>query len=153
MSEYLLFFVNFKVVETSFHYPFFHLTSSDRMVSFQQRPSIIGIPRYLDSWHAATETARYEGVRGFYRGITSSLLKNIPSASITFVMYENILKLLKVAQKNWNFWTPCVAFRNFVPLNKQFAFFFNLIFKTSIFRLQIRRWSVCAVGCNFTQTQ
>lgn len=65
----------------------------------QQRPSSNGIPKYLDSWHAVSETARFEGVRGFYRGITSSLLKNIPSASITFVMYENFLKLFKVSQK------------------------------------------------------
>ncbi|KAI0516325.1 hypothetical protein KFK09_008997 [Dendrobium nobile] len=64
----------------------------------QQRPSSDGIPKYLDSWHVASETARFEGARGFYRGITSSLLKNIPSASITFVMYENILKLFKLSQ-------------------------------------------------------
>lgn len=68
----------------------------------QQRPSSNGIPKYLDSWHAVSETARFEGVRGFYRGITSSLLKNIPSASITFVMYENFLKLFKVSQKTEN---------------------------------------------------
>ncbi|XP_043712828.1 folate transporter 1, chloroplastic [Telopea speciosissima] len=61
----------------------------------QQRPNIDGIPRYVDSWHVVKETARFEGLNGFYRGITSNLLKNLPAASITFVVYENVLKLLK----------------------------------------------------------
>lgn len=42
---------------------------------------------------------RYEGVRGFYRGITSNLLKNLPAASLTFVVYENVMKLLKGAKE------------------------------------------------------
>ncbi|PKA61429.1 Folate transporter 1, chloroplastic [Apostasia shenzhenica] len=64
----------------------------------QQRPTSSGMPKYMDSWHVVTETARFEGIRGFYRGITSNLLKNVPAASITFVVYENILKLFKAAQ-------------------------------------------------------
>lgn len=62
----------------------------------QQRPSADGIPKYSDSWHVIKETARFEGICGFYRGITSNLLKNIPAASITFVVYEKVLSLLKV---------------------------------------------------------
>ncbi|XP_062144438.1 folate transporter 1, chloroplastic isoform X1 [Alnus glutinosa] len=64
----------------------------------QQRPSSDGIPRYMDSWHVVKETARFEGVRGFYKGITPNLLKNVPAASITFIVYENVLKLLKNAR-------------------------------------------------------
>ncbi|XP_008812193.1 folate transporter 1, chloroplastic isoform X1 [Phoenix dactylifera] len=64
----------------------------------QQRPGSDGIPKFRDSWHVVRETARFEGIRGFYRGITSNLLKNIPAASITFVVYENVLKLLRIAQ-------------------------------------------------------
>nr|XP_010917681.1 folate transporter 1, chloroplastic [Elaeis guineensis] len=64
----------------------------------QQRPGGDGIPKYWDSWHVLRETARFEGIRGFYRGITSNLLKNIPAASITFVVYENVLKLFRIAQ-------------------------------------------------------
>lgn len=60
----------------------------------QQRPSCDGILKYSDSWHVVKETARFEGLRGFYRGITSNLLKNIPAASIMFVVYENVLSLL-----------------------------------------------------------
>ena len=45
---------------------------------------------------------RFEGVRGFYKGITPNLLKNVPAASITFIVYENVLKLLKMARrKDW----------------------------------------------------
>nr|BAB10914.1 unnamed protein product [Arabidopsis thaliana] len=61
----------------------------------QQRPSTNGIPRYIDSLHVIRETARYEGLRGFYRGLTANLLKNVPASSITFIVYENVLKLLK----------------------------------------------------------
>uniref|UniRef100_A0A7N0UXA3 Folate transporter 1, chloroplastic n=1 Tax=Kalanchoe fedtschenkoi TaxID=63787 RepID=A0A7N0UXA3_KALFE len=61
----------------------------------QQRPGSNGIPRYMHTWHVLKETARFEGVRGFYRGITPNILKNAPAASITFVVYENVVKLLK----------------------------------------------------------
>ncbi|KAH9711233.1 Folate transporter 1 [Citrus sinensis] len=65
----------------------------------QQRPSGNGIPRYVDSWHVIRETARFEGLRGFYRGITPNLLKNVPASSITFIVYENVLNFLKKARK------------------------------------------------------
>ncbi|XAR73825.1 hypothetical protein NMG60_11007923 [Bertholletia excelsa] len=64
----------------------------------QQRPSKDGIPIYIDSWHVVKETARYEGLKGFYRGITANMLKNIPAASITFIVYENVLNLLKLTR-------------------------------------------------------
>ncbi|PAN45176.1 hypothetical protein PAHAL_9G099300 [Panicum hallii] len=65
----------------------------------QQRPGSDGTPKYSNSWHVVKETAKYEGVRGFYRGITSNLLKNLPAASLTFVVYENVVKLFKAAKE------------------------------------------------------
>lgn len=65
----------------------------------QQRPSGNGIPRYMDSWHVIRQAARFEGLRGFYRGVTPNLLKNVPAASITFIVYENVLNFLKEARK------------------------------------------------------
>ncbi|CAL9773963.1 unnamed protein product [Musa acuminata subsp. burmannicoides] len=65
----------------------------------QQRPNIDGIPKYLDSWHVVKDTARFEGLGGFYRGITSNILKNIPASSITFVVYENVLHILKLNRR------------------------------------------------------
>ncbi|KAM3363076.1 folate transporter 1, chloroplastic isoform X1 [Capsicum galapagoense] len=67
----------------------------------QQRPSTTGVPRYMDSWHVVKETARFEGLRGFYRGITPNMLKNIPAASITFIVYENVLNLLKLSRREY----------------------------------------------------
>ncbi|KAF2573873.1 hypothetical protein F2Q70_00000795 [Brassica cretica] len=61
----------------------------------QQRPSTNGMPRYIDSLHVIRETARFEGLRGFYKGLTANLLKNVPASSITFIVFENVLKLLK----------------------------------------------------------
>uniref|UniRef100_A0A804P8D2 Folate transporter 1 chloroplastic n=1 Tax=Zea mays TaxID=4577 RepID=A0A804P8D2_MAIZE len=65
----------------------------------QQRPGTDGTPKYSNSWHVVKETAKYEGVRGFYRGITSNLLKNLPAASLTFVVYENVIKLFKATKE------------------------------------------------------
>ncbi|XP_051140067.1 folate transporter 1, chloroplastic isoform X3 [Andrographis paniculata] len=64
----------------------------------QQRPCIEGIPRYMDSLHVVKETARFEGLRGFYRGMTANVLKNAPASSVTFIVYENVLNLLKLAR-------------------------------------------------------
>ncbi|MCI03129.1 folate transporter/carrier-like protein, partial [Trifolium medium] len=66
----------------------------------QQRPDGDGIPRYINSWHVVKETARFEGIRGFYKGITPNLLINIPVASMSFIVYENVLKLLKLSKRN-----------------------------------------------------
>ncbi|KAG6519214.1 hypothetical protein ZIOFF_022706 [Zingiber officinale] len=44
-----------------------------------------------------TRRCRFEGLRGFYRGLTSNLLKNIPASSITFVVYENVLRILRLS--------------------------------------------------------
>ncbi|KAL6274016.1 hypothetical protein ACE6H2_024708 [Prunus campanulata] len=84
-----------KVAAVLLSYPFQVMRSR-----LQQRPSSEGIPRYMDSWHVIRETVRFEGVRGFYKGITPNLLKNVPAASITFIVYENVLKFLKFARTN-----------------------------------------------------
>ncbi|KAJ0982346.1 hypothetical protein J5N97_010601 [Dioscorea zingiberensis] len=63
--------------------------------SYIQRPNCDGSPKYLDSLHVMKETARFEGIRGFYKGVTANLMKNLPAASITFVVYENVLNLLQ----------------------------------------------------------
>ncbi|XP_068650185.1 folate transporter 1, chloroplastic isoform X2 [Aristolochia californica] len=66
----------------------------------QQRPNTDGVPKYANSWHVVKETLRFEGIRGFYKGITANLLKNVPAASITFVVYENVLNLLRLRDRN-----------------------------------------------------
>ncbi|TYG49592.1 hypothetical protein ES288_D10G106200v1 [Gossypium darwinii] len=71
-----------------------------RLLELEHRPSKEGIPRYMNSWHVVKETARFEGIRGFYKGITPNLLKNVPASSITFIVYENVLKLLRPKRRN-----------------------------------------------------
>ncbi|CAJ1942471.1 unnamed protein product [Sphenostylis stenocarpa] len=66
----------------------------------QQRPSDDGVPRYMGTWHVVKETARFEGVRGYYKGITANLLRNAPASSIIFIVYENVLKYLKPSRRN-----------------------------------------------------
>lgn len=38
---------------------------------------------------------RYEGTRGFYKGLLPSLLRVTPATAITFVVYENVFHALK----------------------------------------------------------
>ncbi|XP_024030201.1 folate transporter 1, chloroplastic [Morus notabilis] len=83
-----------KIVAMLLSYPFQVIRAR-----LQQRPCNEGVPRYMDSLHVVKDTARFEGLRGFYRGITPNLLKNVPAASITFIVYENVLNLLKSARR------------------------------------------------------
>ncbi|CAN1813996.1 Folate transporter 1, chloroplastic [Linum perenne] len=64
---------------------------------FQQRPGVDGTQRYINSFHVVKETFRFEGFRGFYKGITPTILKSLPTSAITFLVYENVLKFLKLA--------------------------------------------------------
>ncbi|KAL9269813.1 Folate transporter 1, chloroplastic-like protein [Drosera capensis] len=84
-----------KVIATLFTYPFQVVRAR-----LQQRPNTNGIPRYADSWHVIKETARFEGARGFYKGITANLLKNVPASSITFIVYEIVLRMLKLTSRD-----------------------------------------------------
>lgn len=39
-------------------------------------------------------TFQHEGLRGFYKGLFPNLLKVVPSASITYMVYESMKKSL-----------------------------------------------------------
>jgi len=41
-------------------------------------------------------TLQYEGVSGFYKGILPNLLKVVPAASITYIVYEAMKKNLSL---------------------------------------------------------
>ncbi|XP_058106016.1 folate transporter 1, chloroplastic isoform X3 [Magnolia sinica] len=93
--DYAVLGASSKIAAILFTYPYQVIRAR-----LQQRPSIEGIPKYMDSWHVVKETVRFEGIRGFYRGITSNLLKNVPAASITFVVYENVLSLFRLTRSS-----------------------------------------------------
>ncbi|KAH7442441.1 hypothetical protein KP509_03G088700 [Ceratopteris richardii] len=61
----------------------------------QQRPLRDGRVKYTGIWHTSAEILKHEGATGFYKGIVPSLLKNVPASSITFLVYEMVLKLLQ----------------------------------------------------------
>ena len=61
----------------------------------QQRPSEDGVSRYLNTWDTFKATMRYEGVRGLYKGIIPNLLRVVPSSSLTFLVYESVMKFLQ----------------------------------------------------------
>ena len=50
--------------------------------------------KYSGMLDAMRMTWRYEGWRGFYRGLTPQLLKTAPSSAITFLIYETVVKFL-----------------------------------------------------------
>ncbi|KAK4765491.1 hypothetical protein SAY86_026581 [Trapa natans] len=91
--DYAILGASSKLAAILFSYPFQVIRTR-----LQQRPSADGTPRYLDSWHVLKETARFEGLRGFYKGITPNIIKNVPASSITFIVYENVMSLLRLAR-------------------------------------------------------
>ncbi|KAK4754080.1 hypothetical protein SAY87_002184 [Trapa incisa] len=91
--DYAILGASSKLAAILFSYPFQVIRTR-----LQQRPSADGTPRYLDSWHVLKETTRFEGLRGFYKGITPNILKNVPASSITFIVYENVMSLLRLAR-------------------------------------------------------
>lgn len=47
-----------------------------------------GLPVHRNGWECARSTLATEGVRGFYRGLRTSLLKGAPSAALGWGMFE-----------------------------------------------------------------
>ncbi|XP_041975118.1 mitochondrial folate transporter/carrier [Aricia agestis] len=45
---------------------------------------------YNGAWHCVSETWRYEGWRGFYKGLKPNLTRVVPATMITFLTYENV---------------------------------------------------------------
>lgn len=57
----------------------------------QQRASASSnTPRYSGMLDCATQIAKFEGWRGFYRGIVPNTLRVVPSTALTFAAYEQI---------------------------------------------------------------
>eukprot|EP00603_Paraphysomonas_imperforata_P008723 CAMPEP_0114437116 /NCGR_PEP_ID=MMETSP0103-20121206/13832_1 /TAXON_ID=37642 ORGANISM="Paraphysomonas imperforata, Strain PA2" /NCGR_SAMPLE_ID=MMETSP0103 /ASSEMBLY_ACC=CAM_ASM_000201 /LENGTH=334 /DNA_ID=CAMNT_0001607467 /DNA_START=113 /DNA_END=1116 /DNA_ORIENTATION=+ len=51
-------------------------------------------PKYSGVIHCASQILRGEGLRGFFRGLVPNCMKVAPSAAVTFLVYEETLKLL-----------------------------------------------------------
>eukprot|EP00002_Diphylleia_rotans_P000666 TRINITY_DN10342_c0_g1_i1.p1 TRINITY_DN10342_c0_g1~~TRINITY_DN10342_c0_g1_i1.p1 ORF type:complete len:345 (+),score=65.21 TRINITY_DN10342_c0_g1_i1:121-1155(+) len=44
--------------------------------------------RYQNSWDVINKTLKFEGMRGFYRGLGPNLVRVVPTSILTFVSYE-----------------------------------------------------------------
>ena len=54
------------------------------------------IIRYNGTIDCIIKTWKNEGIRGFFRGVVPNALKVAPSAALTFVVYEETLKFVKL---------------------------------------------------------
>lgn len=52
--------------------------------------------KYRNTWHAATEIVKNEGVRGLYKGMIPNYLKVAPAIGVSFYTYELCKTLLEV---------------------------------------------------------
>lgn len=62
----------------------------------QAQGTVLHPPTYTGIMDVARKTVKNEGVRGLFKGITPNLLKVVPAVSITYVVYENAKKVLKL---------------------------------------------------------
>jgi solute carrier family 25 (mitochondrial folate transporter), member 32 len=92
-----------KVVASVVTYPYQVIKSR-----LQQRDQVLNTPRYQGVIHCARSILKYpfpshlvsspqcrhEGPHGFFKGLIPNCLKVAPNASLTFLVYEECLKLM-----------------------------------------------------------
>ncbi|KAJ9582326.1 hypothetical protein L9F63_003331, partial [Diploptera punctata] len=83
-AEYLTFAASSKLVAAALTYPY-------QVVRARLQDQHHD---YKGSWDCVTRTWRYEGIRGFYKGLTASLTRVVPATMITFLVYENVSHFL-----------------------------------------------------------
>ncbi len=54
----------------------------------------INMHKYEGLWDCAKKIEKFEGVKGFYRGIVPNFMKTVPAISISYVVFENVKKKL-----------------------------------------------------------
>jgi solute carrier family 25 (mitochondrial thiamine pyrophosphate transporter), member 19 len=62
------------------------------------------VPIYKGVWRGLYAIWRVQGVRGWYRGLTVSLVKAAPASAITMYVYEQTLHSLMTSDKNDEMW-------------------------------------------------
>ena len=79
-----------KIIASTVTYPYQVIKSR-----IQQREASLGEVRYSGMFDCIVKTWRHEGVFGFLRGVVPNALKVAPSAALTFVVYEETLKVVQ----------------------------------------------------------
>ncbi|KPI44835.1 Mitochondrial thiamine pyrophosphate carrier 1 [Cyphellophora attinorum] len=71
------------------------------------------IPVYAGVWRGLYAIWRKEGLRGWYRGLTVSLIKAAPASAITMYVYERTLHGLMATSKEDNLWECYDAYSDY----------------------------------------
>mmetsp|Transcript_7346 Transcript_7346/g.16081 ORF Transcript_7346/g.16081 Transcript_7346/m.16081 type:complete len:292 (+) Transcript_7346:242-1117(+) len=84
-----------KIIASTITYPYQLVKSK-----LQQRNAVDPVTqqvirRYNSTWDCACKVWRSAGVRGFFRGVVPNSLKVAPSSALTFLVYEEVMKLLR----------------------------------------------------------
>lgn len=53
------------------------------------------LTRYTSAWQALTSTFAREGLQGLYKGLVPNLFRVMPQSALTFMIYENTIRILK----------------------------------------------------------
>ncbi|XP_001361631.5 mitochondrial folate transporter/carrier [Drosophila pseudoobscura] len=56
--------------------------------------------RYSGTWDCIKQTWRFEGLKGFYKGLQPNLTRVIPACMITFLVYENVSHYMLAKRKS-----------------------------------------------------
>lgn len=62
----------------------------------QTQGTVMHRDTYTGIWDVTQKTIQREGYKGLYKGLTPNLLKVAPALSITWVVYENMKRVLKL---------------------------------------------------------
>ncbi|KAH8396951.1 hypothetical protein KR215_006657 [Drosophila sulfurigaster] len=87
-SEYLAFAAISKLIAAAMTYPYQVVRA--RLQDHHHR--------YSGTWDCIRQTWRYEGARGFYKGLQASVIRVVPACMITLLVYENVSHFM-LAQK------------------------------------------------------
>lgn len=82
-----------KIIASTITYPYQVIKSR-----LQQRGSTVGgqaVYKYKGTIDCAMSLWKEAGIRGFFRGLVPNVMKVAPSAALTFVVYEEAMKILK----------------------------------------------------------
>jgi len=55
-----------------------------------------GIPQYTSVWNCMTKTFKYEGIKGFYRGIQANFCRQMTYSTLRCWIYEDLKRMSRV---------------------------------------------------------